>query len=145
MKNKVFDVVYSDYDSMSHHYLIGPNDIDKEQFDKLCERLLPEAGYQTFLKHSRSVERTWIYWGDVVESLVSLLEKQGYQRISLDTYKLHADFESIVGADNTSTYDKMGFSGHMIGTHNYKIEQKQKEELKATRKSLKKKPIQIIK
>jgi hypothetical protein len=79
-----------------------------------------------------------------VESLVSLLEKQGYQRISLDTYKLHADFESIIGIDKTSTYDKMGFSGHMIGAHNHKIEQKQKEEMKA-RKSIKKKAIQIIK
>jgi hypothetical protein len=147
MGKKIFDLVYSDYDWQDHHFLEGPDNVTVEEFNKLCTSLLPKAGYQTVLRYLTTKKSGWICWDDVVESLIPLLEEQGYQRVSLDSYHLGGS-NVVVGLDEDALVPGavLGFSGPLIVQHNLKVEKKYREERKAKKfSSLKKKSVQIIK
>jgi hypothetical protein len=75
MTENLFDLVYSDYDWSEHYFFEGPEDSTVEDFEKICESLIPKAGYQAAIKKASPKEGGWICWRDVVESLVSLLEE----------------------------------------------------------------------
>jgi hypothetical protein len=144
MNTEVFDLVYSDYEWQEHYFISAPKGMTPDDFKKLCESLLPQAGYHAALKRSSPNVGGWISWRDVMEALVSLLEKQGYQQIELGSYNISGGI-IINPADNV----KLGFSGRIIAEHNQKIEKKVAEERKAKKHLrlglLKKKVVQIIK
>jgi hypothetical protein len=149
MKDNIFSLVYSDYDTEEYFFFSGPSDVSYEEFKKLCGQLMPKAGYRAVLqKQSPKEAGNWICWRDVVESLVSLLEEQGYQRISLDAYRFRGK-GSIIGLDRDLLLDeRLGFSAPLISEYNLKLEKKIAEERKTRRKLsglLKKKTVQIIK
>lgn len=147
MSDNVFDLVYSDYDWQEHYFFSGPEGTTSEDFTCICSSLMPKAGYRAALRKSSPKSNSRIYWSDVVEALVSLLEEQGYQRISIDSYKVDGGFTIGINEDQLDT--KLGFSWQLIVNHNQKLEKKLAEERKAKRSlrfgSLKKKTVQIIK
>jgi hypothetical protein len=149
MKDNIFSLVYADYDMEEYYFFSGPSDVSQEEFKKLCGQLMPKAGYRAVLrKQSPKEAGDWICWRDVVESLVSLLEEQGYQRISLDAYRFRAK-GTIIGLNEDMLSDEwLGFAAPIIGEYNRKLEKKIAEERKTRRKLsglLKKKTVQIIK
>lgn len=146
MSKIVFDVVYADFDWKEHFFLEGPEGTTSEEFKKLCNRLLPKAGYRAALKSLSPKQKGWIGWRDVVESLVSLLEQRGYQRVSLETVEVSGG--NIVGIDDEedSLYERLEFSGPLLAEYNRKLEKRLTEERKLRKfSSLKKKVTQIIK
>lgn len=147
MSDNVFDLVYSDYDWQEHYFFSGPEGATLEDFRKLCNDLMPKAGYRAALKRSSPKSGGRICWSDVVESLVSLLEEQGYQRVSMDSYTIEGGF--IVGLNEDELDARLGFSWQVIANYNHKLEKKLAEERKAKRNlrlgALKKKTVQIIK
>jgi len=152
MQDNIFSLVYSDYDTVDHYFFRGPEGVNQEDFKKLCDQLAPKAGYQSVLKKSSPKEGGgWICWRDVVEALVSLLEQQGYQRVSLDAYHFHGK-GTIIGVhefSNQELDEGLGFAGPLIADYNRKIEKKMAEERKARKGlrlgTLKKRTVQIIK
>ena len=150
MSDNVFDLVYSDYEWQEHYFFSGPADSTLEDFRKLCDHLLPQAGYKATIKRSDLKKGGWICWSDVVESLISLLEEQGYQRVKPDSYEISVSCHgNIIGLEDNDEDDRLGFSVQGIIIHNRKLEKKLSEERKAKRSlrigSLKKKTVQIIK
>lgn len=147
MGNNIFDLVYSDYDWQEHYFFEAPDGSTLEDFEKVCNQLMPKAGYRAALKKSTPKEGGWICWSDVVESLISLLEEQGYQRVYLESYRM--DGGSIVGFNDDNVEERLGFSSNLIINYNKELEKKMAEERKAKRSlrvgSLKKKVVQIIK
>lgn len=147
MSSIIFDLVYSDYDWQEHHFIQAPEGTTLEDFQNLCDHLMPKAGYKATLKRSSPKVGGWICWSDVVESLVSLLEKQGYQRIILGSYVVNGGV--IVRPEESKNKDKLGFSYQAIASYNGKLERKLAEERKAKKLLrigvLKKKMVQIIK
>lgn len=147
MKDNIFSLVYSDYDMQEHYFFKAPPETTEKEFKELCDRLIPKAGYRAvIMKQSPKEAEDWICWRDVVESLVSLLEQQGYQRISLENYRLHV-YGNIIH-ENTHHKEQLGFAADLVVGYNVKFEKKQAEERKNKRKLsglLKKKSVQIIK
>ena len=146
MNDNIFDLVYSDYELTEHYFFKAPDNSCIEDFGKLCDQLLPRAGYRAAIKKAAPDEGGWICWSHVVESLISLLEEQGYQRVYIDSFKLPGG--NIIRINDTGVDPRLGFSGQIITTHNYKLEKKLAEERKARRSNqllFKKKTVQIIK
>jgi hypothetical protein len=148
MKDNIFLLVYSCYETQDQYFFIGPAGATQEEFAKLCDQLLPKAGYRVVSKFSKSDHNSWICWRDVVESLVSLLEQQGYQRISLDSYELQTKGTIIGFHEETPSDEFLGFAAPLIAKYNQKLQKKFNEDRKTKRKLgglLKKKTVQIIK
>lgn len=150
MKDNLFLLVYRDYDVDEHYFFSGPSHASQKDFEKLCDQLVPKAGYRVVLNKTnpRNDEGGWICWRDVVEALVSLLEEQGYQRISIETYCLQARGTIIGTHDGSLSDSQLGFAGPLVADYNRKLEKKIAEERKIKRKLsglLKKKTVQIIK
>src|SRR5579864_365880 len=149
MNDNIFSLVYSDYDTEEYYFFSGPSSVSQEEFKKLCGQLMPKAGYRAVLRRQSPKESgDWICWRDVVESLVSLLEGQGYQRVSLDACRFRTHGTIIGLHEDTLSDDQLGFAGPLIGEYNRKLEKKIAEERKTRRKLsglLKKKTVQIIK
>ena len=147
MSDNIFDLVYADYDWQEHYFFSVPEGTTLEDFEKLCNRLIPQAGYRAALKKSSPKKEGWICWSDVVEALISLLEEQGYQRVNIDAYQMEGGH--IIGIHDEETDPRLGFAGPIIIAHNIKLEKKYAEERKAKRAlrlgTLKKKTVQIIK
>ena len=147
MSDNVFDLVYSDYDWQEHYFFKGPEGTTSDDFNNICNDLMPKAGYKAALKRSSPKSKGRICWSDVVEALVSLLEEQGYQRISIDSFKVEGGFG--IGIEEDQFNNKLGFSWQTIVTHNKILEKKLVEERRAKRNLrigfLKKKTVQIIK
>jgi len=147
MSDNIFDLVYADYDWREHYFFDGPEGATLEDFEKLCNQLLPQAGYRAALKKSSPKKEGWIYWVDVVEALVSLLEEQGYQRIDIDSYHMEGGY--IIGLNDDESDFRLGFAAPIITSHNLKLEKKYAEERKAKKAlrlaALRKRSVQIIK
>lgn len=150
MSDNIFALVYSDYDLEEHYFFSGPDESTAEDFENLCNQLMPQAGYRAVFQKIDPKNAGWICWNDVVETLVSLLEEHGYQRVSIDSFRVEGG--SIIGfnrGQEDSVGDRLGFSGPLIIAYNYKIQKKLAEERKAKRNlrigASKKKTIQIIK
>ena len=147
MYDNIFDLVYSDYDWEEHYFFEGPDGVTLEDFENLCNDLIPKAGYQVVFKKAAPKNSGWICWSDVVESLISLLQEQGYQRVFLDSY--HMAGGTIIGINDDPNENRLGFAGPLIKIYNRKLEKKMAEERKAKRNlrigSLKKRIVQIIK
>jgi hypothetical protein len=148
MNKKIFDLVYSDYEWSKHYYFEGPEESSRQEFELLCQQLLPRAGYRAMLKQSSPNQGGWICWSDVVESLIPLLEKQGYLRFTLDN--CHIEGSGIIGIFTEEPPDeRLGFSAKLIYDYNRKLSQKMAEEREAKRAKrigfLKKKIPQIMK
>lgn len=143
----IFDLVYCDHDLEEHYFFEGPVDVTQEEFEKFCESSLPKAGYKAALKRLSPEDGGWICWRGVVESLITLLEEQGYQRVYLDTYFFEGG--NVIGVYDDSFEERLGFSAKMIAVHNRKIDEKLAKEREARRISksilMKKKVVQIIK
>lgn len=127
----------------------APEGTTLEDFQKLCDSLMPKAGYRATLKRASPKVGGWICWSDVVESLVSLLEEQGYQRIIFDTYTIDSGGGVVIRPNESEHREKLGFSCQTISIYNGQIEKKLAEERKANKQRrialLKKKTVQIIK
>ena len=147
MSDNIFDLVYEDYDFHEHYFFDAPEGTTLEDFEKLCNRLMPQAGYRAAIKKSLPKKEGWICWSDVVEALVSLLEEQGYQRVDIDAY--HMEGGHIIGVNDDEVDARLGFASPIIIAHNVKLEKKYAEERKAKKAlrlgALKKRMVQIIK
>lgn len=142
MNKNIFTIVHHNFDKKEYFFLETGQDIAPAKFNELCKQLLPQAGYRAFLKKQASEKEEWIFWREVVEALISLLEKQGYQRVSFDHFQIAGNF-IIAGSE---TNDKLGFANHLIMNYNDKLDKKLEKERQAKRFLLvKKKDIQIIK
>lgn len=148
MKDTILSLVYSDYDSVEYYFFKSPtNAVTEEEFKKICDQLIPKAGYRAVIRKQLPKEPgDYVCWRDVVESLVSLLEEQGYQRIFLEDYH----FKSVghIIYEDTRGKEQLGFATDLIIGYNRKLEKKIAEERKTRKKLsglLKKKTVQIIK
>lgn len=144
MSKNVFDLVYANFEWEDHYFLEGKEDTTVKDFQRDCDQLLPKAGYRAIIKRSKINENSWIHWSDVVEALVSLLEEQGYQRVSMEDFQFKVDDEHVIGDRSLEANEKLGFAGPLIIAHNKKYDRYLKEKRKNA-KPFKKKPIQIIK
>lgn len=77
--SKVFILSRSYYEESTNYYLMGPDDVSEEQFSNLCYSLLDDAAKLALSASRHSDREGRIYASDVVELLVPLLEKRGYQ------------------------------------------------------------------
>jgi len=127
----IFDLIYSGFDSESHYYFVPPPGATQEDFQVLCEELLPQAGYRAVLRHShvesRSSMTSWITWREVVEALIPLLEAQGYQRCELPAARIHGS--GIIGVFQRDNDTGLGFATKPILEHNHKIEEQISKEM----------------
>jgi hypothetical protein len=142
MKPPIFDLVYYSWDSEKHRYFQGPEDATLEDFEEICDKLLPAAGYATALKRMdlKNVNmHLWITWISVVESLIPLLEKQGYQLFMPPQYEFEPT--GVVGVnDYYSGMDKrLGFANKIIREYNHNLDQQIKKEREVQRKLMSKK------
>lgn len=146
MNNSVFSIVYSDFDIKEYFFLQTDQDVTMDQFRALCNELLPQAGYKAFLRQQSSEHGSWILWRSVVESLISLLEKQGYQRVSFDHFEVDGGFIVADNSISSELCEKLGFANFLIMDYNAKLEKKLEKERQAKKFLMsKKKAIQIIK
>jgi hypothetical protein len=117
----IFDLIaYSDGNEF-HNYIIPPSGTNYQEFKKLCEELLPQAAYQTYLKFSREKVLNYISFRDIVEELISLLKVQGYQRCDLPSLVL-TNKNSTLGIFNEKGDCRLGFANKLIIEHNQKVE-----------------------
>lgn len=159
MSKVIFELEYADYDVPKVYYFEGPDGATQNDFEKLCKKLLPEAGYKAYIKRVIDVQRAlewvgcWVYWNDVVESLGLLLEEHGYQPYNFPGIQLKG--EGIIGITRGSLSEdyplflSLGFAGKIILDHNYKLEKKRQEEYEAKKakrgKKLLRTRVQLIK
>jgi len=76
--SQIFALSHYHYEDSSTYLFTGPDNISQEQFRDLCYRLLDQAAVDTIINEKKSKYSCSIGWRDVVESMVPLLEKQGY-------------------------------------------------------------------
>lgn len=79
---KIFALSHYHYEDSSTFLFTGPDDVSKEQFRELCYSLADRAAINTIIKEKKDKHPCSIGWRDVVESMVPLLEKQGYHRFN---------------------------------------------------------------
>lgn len=129
MDKPIYDLVYSSWDWEKHYYFHGPNESTKEQFDEVCELLLPKAGYKAVQKQVYSEFGSWVTWQDVVESLVPLLQEQGYQLIQLPRVEINCN--GIIGLNSRrhGMDRRLGFANKLIYDHNRALDEKIKQEV----------------
>lgn len=128
MDRPIFILVYSSWDWEKNYYFYGPEGSTREQFEELCEQLLPKAGYKAVQKQVRSELGSWVTWNDVVESLVPLLQEQGYQ--SFDLPKVEINCTGIIGisARSHGMDYRLGFANKLIYDYNRALDEKIKKE-----------------
>lgn len=70
------------YDSYYRYYFMGPENISQEKFKEICDSHLETAGYKSITNryNEREYGPSWIGWPEIVESLVSVLERHGFHR-----------------------------------------------------------------
>jgi hypothetical protein len=81
MKN-LFILNQTYYDSYYRYFFEGPENISQEEFKEMCNSFLEQASYKaiTAQYNEREYGPTWIGWSEIVEALVSVLEKRGFRR-----------------------------------------------------------------
>lgn len=82
--SKIFALSHFWYEEYSIIHFLGPDDVSKEQFQKLCYSLVDLAAFAAISKEIKYKYPCPIGWKDVVEAMVPLLEKQGYHRLQCD-------------------------------------------------------------
>lgn len=81
---KVFALSHFWYEESSTIHFIGPEDVSGKQFQELCYSLVEQAAINAVAKERKQEYPCSIGWRDVVESMVPLLEKQGYLRLKCE-------------------------------------------------------------
>lgn len=89
---KVFRLEWATYDMSQNYFFVGP-DGSEEEFQALCDRLLPEAANQILAHNGIDPEfrnnpdyknEKWtINWEGVIRELTVILPKHGYELIKL--------------------------------------------------------------
>lgn len=82
--SKIFALCHFHYEESSTVHFLGPEDVSKKQFQELCYSLVEQAAIDAVAKERKQEYPCSIGWRDVVESMVPLLEKQGYLRLKCD-------------------------------------------------------------
>lgn len=78
---KLFRVSRSYYESYQPHDLIGPEEYSKEDFEKLCDSLIPKAIDNAIKLETGQEHPSYIGWSDITEHLVKALEKHGFSNV----------------------------------------------------------------
>ena len=79
-RHKVFELCWYHYDSYNNYIMLGPESMTKVSFERLCDRLVPEATKRVLA--TRDDDSGWVGWQDIVEQLPGLLEEEGFLNIS---------------------------------------------------------------
>ena len=148
MSKNLFDLVHDNNDWREHYFFDGPPEATLDDFQKLCNELLPKAAFKATLKTPEPPDENWIGWDDIVKAMIPLLKEQGYQRVFIDTCQI--DGSGILGLYTVQPpEERLGFAGPLIFKHNQEIKKRLAKEREAKRAlkgyHLKKKAIQIIK
>lgn len=148
MNNRpIFNLIYTSWDWEKHFHFYGPENSTLEQFQDLCDDLLPEAGYRTALRISHADGGGWINWNEVVESLIPLLEQRGYLRFELPNHTINGS--GTIGIGNRRKMDsRLGFATKLISDYNRALDEKiskEAESRKTNKSKLRKFLPQIMK
>jgi hypothetical protein len=127
----IFNLIYASFGWEKYYYFYGPENSTVEQFGDLCDDLLPQAGYKAATKITHVDSNGWINWIDVVESLIPLLEQQGYQRFDLPKHVINGNGAIGINTSRRAMDDRLGFSTKLIANHNHALNDKLKKETSA--------------
>lgn len=133
MDKPIYDLVYSSWEWEKHYYFHGPDGTTKEQFEELCEQLLPKAGYKAVQKQVRSDYGSWVTWQDVVEWLIPLLQERGYQLLELPKVEINCSGIIGISARNHGMDQRLGFANKLIYDYNRALDEKIKKEVNEKR------------
>lgn len=75
----LFVLEYSYYEEYYAFYFEGPENVTRAQFKATCNELLEKAGYNAIVAERKDEYPSFVGWRHVVESMVPLLEQQGYR------------------------------------------------------------------
>lgn len=78
--SKIFALSHYHYEDSSTYLFTGPDDVSKETFRELCYSLVDQAAIDRIIEERKAKYSCSIGWRDVVESIIPLLEKQGFCR-----------------------------------------------------------------
>lgn len=79
--SQIFALSHYHYEESSIYLFTGPDDVSKEKFQELCYSLLDQAAINSIIREKKNKHPCSIGWRDVVESMIPLLEKQGFCRL----------------------------------------------------------------
>ena len=82
--NKVFALSHFHYEESTTIHFLGPDNVSKQQFQELCYSLVEQAAINAVAKERKQEYPCSVGWTDVVESMIPLLEQQGYHRLKCD-------------------------------------------------------------
>jgi hypothetical protein len=118
MHKPIFDLMFSHDRCFT---LEGPEDATLEQLEALCGSLLPQAAFNAVIKF-RHEHLHWVYWKDVIDSLLLLLDERGYHYIDLPTYR--------VDAASLRIYEdkRLGYAARVIEEYNKEVDKRYAEQ-----------------
>lgn len=129
MDRPIFNLVYSSWDYEETYFFYGPENSTQEQFQDLCEALIPQAGQLAVERQKHEEYETWVTWTDVVESLIPLLERQGYQRFDLPKFTVvGSGIIGMSGSRKRYSEGQLGYSAKLISEYNRVLDEKFKKD-----------------
>jgi hypothetical protein len=111
--DNLFVLEFATYDDHIIHFLHGPTDISKNEFQYLCDSLLEKAS-QLALKNNLD---SFIGWDTIVDSLCVLLSDFGFQKF--DAKSARYSGSGII--DRPIDAEKLGRLSPLVIEHNKKI------------------------
>lgn len=112
----LFVIAHSYYEEYSPYYFEGPETATKEDFEKACQSLLEQAGYNAILMEQKDAHPSFIGWNSVVESMIPLLEQQGYRHFKPPIVRY---WGGII--DSYEDAKKLGNAGREVVSHNKRV------------------------
>jgi hypothetical protein len=119
MKN-LFILVRSHWEDWVPYYFEGPENVTQREFRELCTSLLEQAGYNSVVQATKSEYSDHVGWNEVVESMIPLLEKQGYRHFK----PKQCVFSGPGVIDSITEADGLGGAANMIIAHNKRLSSK---------------------
>lgn len=99
---KIFSLEYAWYEESQHYIFIGPEDYSQEQFQEICNDIVPLAGLQTLavINSNDDLNKGYIGWMELTEAMIPFLEEKGFQHV----IPIQANFRgsgSIISSDDS--------------------------------------------
>lgn len=124
--NNIFVLARSHYEELTHYYFEGPADVSQKDFRLLCDSLLEEAGYNAIVRANKDPHGGWVGWEEVVESMIPLLEKQGYRHFIVKSCTYNGS--SIIESLDENEIKGLSKAGPAIIAHNKRLRYTKNEE-----------------
>lgn len=80
---KIFSLEYAWYEESQHYIFIGPEECSQEQFQEICNDIVPLAGLQTLANANNDpyVNKGYIGWMELTEAMIPFLEEKGFKHV----------------------------------------------------------------